>query len=376
MEKRKIKQDNLIENLRHEILIMRRVKHPNVVRLYEVLSSHSKIYLVMELIECGELFEKLKLEGALCEEEARRIFQQIVAAVAFCGEHNIAHRDLKLENVLLDAYGRVKISDFGLSSLFSSEAHTAELMHTTCGTVNYAAPEIFSNQGYDGHLADIWSCGVILFALLMGRLPFEDEKVSKLIEKIVCAQYEEPEYASREARDLLHRLLNPDPRTRITIGQLKEDPWFAVDYIEPEGLYEEETTGIRSTHSSGEIVVGEDKPKAMTAFELVNFASGTLMNRMFCPSEQETYFASSASPSVLFRRLTAGLVGSGFRLKTPSVGQKLEFSSPLTGLAVEIFQLLPSLHLVTVTRSSGSLQDFEAAFGRLLAQVTDLVLTS
>ena len=354
---------------------MRRVKHPNVVRLYEVLSSHSKIYLVMELIECGELFEKLKLEGALCEEEARHIFQQIVAAVAFCGEHNIAHRDLKLENVLLDAYGRVKISDFGLSSLFSSEAHTAELMHTTCGTVNYAAPEIFSNQGYDGHLADIWSCGVILYALLMGRLPFEDEKVSKLIEKIVCANYEEPKYVSLEARELLHRLLNPDPRTRCTIGQLKEDPWFAMDYVEPEGVYDEEAVKIQSADSSGDITVDEDRPKAMNAFELINFASGTLLNRMFTPGEQETYFVSSASPSVLYRRVTSGLVSTGFQLKPSGTQQKLDFSSPQTNLAIEIFQLLPNLHLVTATRLAGSLPSFQTAFSSLLAQVNDLILS-
>lgn len=354
---------------------MRRVKHPNVVRLYEVLSSHSKIYLVMEFIDSGELFEKLKLEGALCEEEARHIFQQIVSAVAFCGEHSIAHRDLKLENVLMDAFGRVKISDFGLSSLFSSEAHTAELMHTTCGTVNYAAPEIFSNQGYDGHLADIWSCGVILYALLVGRLPFEDEKVSKLIEKIVCAAYDEPKTVSPEARMLLRRILNPDPRVRITISQLKEDPWFSVDYREPDGVYEQEAVSLNTTQTSFmDNPPEEEGARTMTAFELVNFASGTLLNRMFCPSEIETYFISSSPASVLNRRLTAALIAIGFTLQPSRAKPRLDFASNTVGLTLEVVTLVPGMQLVTLMRTSGALLDYNDAYERLLPQVRDLIV--
>jgi serine/threonine protein kinase len=169
LDKAKIKQDNLIENLRQEIQIMKHINHPNVVKLHEVLSSHSKIYLVLELVTGGELLNKVREKGLLQEDEARLYFQEIISAVAFCEKQHIAHRDLKLENVLLDGEGHVKISDFGLSGLFKFDSTAISLMHTTCGTVNYLAPEVFGNQGYDGHVADIWSCGVILYALLTGR---------------------------------------------------------------------------------------------------------------------------------------------------------------------------------------------------------------
>lgn len=378
LEKRKVKQDNLIENLRHEILIMKRIRHENVVRLYEVLSSHSKIYLVLELITGGELFDRLKLEGPLDEYEARRIFQQIISAVAFCGGHNIAHRDLKLENVLLDAEGRVKISDFGLSGLFSLESQQITLMHTTCGTVNYLAPEIFSNQGYDGHNADIWSCGVILYALLTGRLPFEDDKVSKLIEKIVSATFDLPKSISHQAQELLRLLLNPDPRTRISIAKIKEHPWFAIGYIEPVGDYVQEVGELQSVSSSVETMLGEDRPRNMNGFELVNFAAGILMNQMFCSGEPETHFATKAPPPVLYTRTANSLAQIGFQLRETNTHSHREFinsSTPRpTSFAVEVFQLLPGFYLVAFSRLSGSLEIFASAFERVVEDLQDLVV--
>lgn len=155
LDKARIKQENLIDNLRQEIHIMKHIRHPNIVKLFEVLSSHSKIYLVLELVTGGELFDKVKETGPMPESQARSYFQQIISAVSFCECQNIAHRDLKLENVLLDKDGNLKISDFGLSGLFKFDKFNLSLMYSTCGTINYLAPETFGNQGYDGHLSDI-----------------------------------------------------------------------------------------------------------------------------------------------------------------------------------------------------------------------------
>jgi serine/threonine protein kinase len=142
-------------------------------------------------------------DGALSEANARFYFQQLISAVSFCGKQHIAHRDLKLENMLLTEDEKLKIADFGLSGLFNFDSNQISMLHTTCGTINYLAPEVFSNLGYDGHLADTWSCGVILYVFLTGKLPFEDDYISKLIEKIVSARYEAPKNVSKSAVDLL-----------------------------------------------------------------------------------------------------------------------------------------------------------------------------
>lgn len=165
-------------------------------------------------------------------------------------------------------------------------------MHTTCGTINYLAPEVFGNHGYDGHVADLWSCGVILYALLTRQLPFEDESVSKLIDLIVSGRYEQPKNVSNAALDLLSKMLNVDPRTRIHLDQIKTHPWFKVNYVEPQGR-------VLEDRSSEIMAIDDNVPheSPMNAFELLNFCAGLAMNKMFDASDSDdvnTYFLSSA----------------------------------------------------------------------------------
>jgi serine/threonine protein kinase len=362
----------LIENLRQEIQIMKHIKHPNVVKLVEVLSSHSKIYLVLELVTGGELLNKLKESGSLREEEARFYFQQIISAVSFCEKQHIAHRDLKLENVLLDSDGRVKISDFGLSGLFKFDSTSLSLMHTTCGTVNYLAPEVFGNQGYDGHLADIWSCGVILYALLTGRLPFEDDSISRLIEKIVSGKFDQIPNISPTCADLMEKILVTDPRTRINIGNIKKHPWFSMNYEEPIG----EFTDIQSPLLEKGLI-NDDTPRVMNAFELVNYSAGMIINKLFDTESPNfsSHFLSKEQPETIMSRVSLAMTSINCRERSQETRFCTTYESktaPILSLRCEVLELLPELYIVTFSRILGQLNQYRRVVNNLLGNLEDL----
>ncbi|KAI9079552.1 hypothetical protein K1719_038456 [Acacia pycnantha] len=182
LEKEKVLKHKMAEQIGREIATMKLIKHPNVVRLYEVMGSRTKIYIVLEFVTGGELFDKIVNHARMSEKEARSYFQQLINAVDYCHSRGVYHRDLKPENLLLDACGQLKVSDFGLSAL-SQQIQDDGLLHTTCGTPNYVAPEVLDDRGYDGAAADLWSCGVILFVLLAGYLPFDDPNLMNLYKK-------------------------------------------------------------------------------------------------------------------------------------------------------------------------------------------------
>ena len=168
IDKQTVKRDSMIESLKREVSILMLVDHPNIVKLKEVMTSNSKIYLVLEFVSGGELFDLIKKSGKLDESVSRKYFIQLIRALGHCRSHTIAHRDIKPENLLIDSQGNLKVSDFGLSTLFKDPINLNLIMQTPCGTVNYLAPEVIQNPGYDGHIADIWSAGVLLFVCASG----------------------------------------------------------------------------------------------------------------------------------------------------------------------------------------------------------------
>ncbi|KAM3192309.1 hypothetical protein ACQJBY_069501 [Aegilops geniculata] len=182
LDKATILNHRMLQQIKKEISIMKIVRHPNIIRLNEVLAGQTKIYIIMELITGGELFDKIARQGKLRENEARKYFQQLIDAINYCHSKGVYHRDLKPENLLLDSRGNLKVSDFGLSSLSENG-----FLHTTCGTPNYVAPEVLSDGGYDGSAADIWSCGVILYVLMAGYLPFEENDLPTLYDKVLAS---------------------------------------------------------------------------------------------------------------------------------------------------------------------------------------------
>ncbi|KAI0562463.1 Serine/threonine protein kinase [Gracilaria domingensis] len=230
MEKSEIRAHELAHQVRREIYIMRSLKHRHIVRMFEVLTSDKRLYIVMELVNGGELFERIA-KGRLDENIARHYFQQLVDGVHFCHKKGIVHRDLKPENLLVDESGNIKITDFGFSSMKGMDVHTG-LLHTQCGTPDYCAPEIIdiAQEGYTGSKVDAWSCGIILYALLCGRLPFLEQDTEKLYDLILACKVKYPSYISRNARDLLENLLIRDPNKRFDLPDVKRHPWFLVDY--------------------------------------------------------------------------------------------------------------------------------------------------
>lgn len=212
----------LAYGIEREIIIMKLVSHPNIMGLYDVWENKNDLYLVLEYIEGGELFDYLIKRGQLAEAEAVGYFKQIIGGVSYLHQFNICHRDLKPENLLLDHNNNIKIADFGMAALEVQN----KLLETSCGSPHYASPEIVSGKNYHGAPSDIWSCGIILFALLTGHLPFDDENIRKLLLKVQHGKYTMPKFLSPEAKDLISKILRVNPKERISIAEIARHPLF------------------------------------------------------------------------------------------------------------------------------------------------------
>ncbi|ETE70007.1 5'-AMP-activated protein kinase catalytic subunit alpha-2, partial [Ophiophagus hannah] len=233
LNRQKIRSLDVVGKIKREIQNLKLFRHPHIIKLYQVISTPTDFFMVMEYVSGGELFDYICKHGHVEETEARRLFQQILSAVDYCHRHMVVHRDLKPENVLLDAHMNAKIADFGLSNMMSD----GEFLRTSCGSPNYAAPEVISGRLYAGPEVDIWSCGVILYALLCGTLPFDDEHVPTLFKKIRGGVFYIPEYLNRSIATLLMHMLQVDPLKRATIKDIREHEWFKQDlpsYLFPE----------------------------------------------------------------------------------------------------------------------------------------------
>lgn len=224
LDEEEIKKSNnpngLPYGIEREIIIMKLLTHPNVLRLHDVWETSKNLYLVLEYVEGGELFDLLVERGPLPENEAIKYFRQIILGTAYCHALGICHRDLKPENLLLDTNLNVKLADFGMAALESN----GKLLETSCGSPHYAAPEIVSGLKYHGFASDVWSCGVILFALLTGRLPFDDENIRDLLLKVQAGSFEMPMDISFEAQDLIAKMLTVNPDSRIKTELILKHP--------------------------------------------------------------------------------------------------------------------------------------------------------
>lgn len=222
---------DLQRKIRREIALMRLMDHPHLLKLKEVCESNRHLYIVLEYASHGELFDYLVSRRHLSAEVALNFFRQIIYGLDYLHLHAICHRDLKPENILLDEFDNIKIADFGFARWMRSN-----IAETSCGSPHYAAPEVIKGIQYDGRCADVWSCGVILYALLAGKLPFDDPSIRTLLAKVKSGHYVMPDFPA-PIQDLISKMLTVDVNNRIKIPQIKEHPAFHMfmpeNYVYP-----------------------------------------------------------------------------------------------------------------------------------------------
>lgn len=384
-KERVILRHKMVHQIKREISTMKLIKHPNVVHLREVLASKQKVYIVLEYIDGGELFDKIVNVGRLGEDEARKYFQQLVHAVDYCHSRGVYHRDLKPENLLLDSKGDLKVSDFGLSAL-SQQRREDGLLHTTCGTPNYVAPEVINEKGYDGASADIWSCGIVLFVLLAGYLPFDELNIVSLYKKIEEADFTIPPWFTEGAKNIITRILDPNPRTRMTMSEVLADEWFRVGDTAVKCSCEDiNVDDVDAVFGSGEenhvVEVEQSRPALMNAFQLISMSHGLDLSGLFkeqkSSPKSETRFTSKHPASEILGKMTALASAFGFRVKKNNYKIKMQNENPgrkgrLT-VASEVFEVGPSLFMVDLKKTSGDTLEYKDFQNKLSVGLKDIV---
>ncbi|XXG77106.1 hypothetical protein AAC387_Pa08g1331 [Persea americana] len=384
-DKHQVLRHRMVEQIKREISTMKLIKHPNVVKLYEVMASKTKIYIVLEFVDGGELFDKIVNNGRLREDESRRYFQQLINAVDYCHSRGVYHRDLKPENLLLDSFGVLKVSDFGLSA-FSTQIREDGLLHTACGTPNYVAPEVLNNKGYNGTAADIWSCGVILFVLMAGYLPFDESNRPTLYRKICKGDFTCPSWFSSCAKKLIKRILDPNPHTRITVPDILENEWFKKGYRPPDFDHEEEVSlddvdAVFNDSEEHHVTEKKEKPTSMNAFELISrsgsFDLGNLFEKQMGLVKRETCFTSQCSANEIMCKIEEAAKPFGFSVRKKNYQMKLQGDK--TGrkghlsVATEIFEVAPSLHMVELRKTGGDTLEYHKFYKSISSGLNDIV---
>ncbi|KVH94121.1 CBL-interacting protein kinase 2-like [Cynara cardunculus var. scolymus] len=369
IDKEKVLRVGLVNQIKREISIMRLVKHPNILQLFEVMATKTKIYFALEYAKGGELFDKVS-KGKLREPVARKYFQQLINAVDFCHSRGVYHRDLKPENLLLDENDNLKVSDFGLSALAESK-HQDGLLHTTCGTPAYVAPEVINRKGYDGDKADIWSCGVILYVLLTGYLPFHDSNLMEMYRKIGKGDFKCPNWFQPDVRRLLSRMLDPNPAYRITIAKIKENPWFkkgtSVRKPRNEAENKELVLPMSSDGASGSSQEKQDvtRPPNLNAFDIIALSPGFDLTALFEEPRhrKEARFTSWRTAAIIISKLEEIAKLLKMKISKREAGLlKLEAMKEgkkgILSIDAEIFELTDSFHMVEVKKSNGDTLEY------------------
>ncbi|XP_034590392.1 CBL-interacting serine/threonine-protein kinase 21 isoform X2 [Setaria viridis] len=401
IDRETVLRNNLMHQVKMEIRAMKLLNHPNIVRIHEVIATKTKICLVMEYVSGGQLSDKLSCLKRLDEREANKYFYQLIDAVDYCHRRGVYHRDLKPENLLLDTRGNLKVSDFGLSALtkvrncmhfydhiystiffwikwLRSNTETltkilliqpGQLLSTSCGSPCYIAPE-----SYDGAAADVWSCGVILFELLAGYLPFQDRSLTSLYRRISRAQFTFPGWFTPLQKKLILRILEPSPIRRAKISDIFDDKWFQGDYNpsrtdddnDGSSDLEEVSTDSESSHASEVREAAELNPEPgrfINAFQLIATCCDLDLSGLF--QEQKTKFGSSHTLQETLEKIRVAAQDvslSMWRLDSSMVklqdSRLLERSIPDLTLLAEVIEVTPVHCIVEVSKSTGDLRAY------------------
>ncbi|KAE8667460.1 CBL-interacting protein kinase 26 [Hibiscus syriacus] len=368
IDKEKVTKVGTINQIKREISVMRIARHPNIVQLYEVMATKTKIFFVMEYCKGGELFDKVA-NGRLKVDVARKYFIQLINAVDFCHSRGVYHRDIKPENLLLDENENLKVSDFGLSALAESKRQDG-LLHTTCGTPAYVAPEVIRRKGYDGVAADIWSCGVVLYVLLAGYLPFHDSNLMEMYRKIGKADFRYPSWFPPEARRLVSKMLDPNPTSRISMSKIRGSVWFKKGLIaelkkpeiENEQAYQDSGNSNDNAESKQESV----QLPNLNAFDIISLSDGFDLSGLFdgISEKRETKFSSRQPASVIISKLEEAARRLKLKVKKKDAGvwklERLkEGRKGILSIDAEIFEVTPMFHLVEIKKSNGDTLEYQ-----------------
>ncbi|KAM1023403.1 hypothetical protein ACFX13_045005 [Malus domestica] len=384
LDRTTIIKHKMVDQIKREISIMKLVRHP-----YVVLASRTKIYIILEFITGGELFDKIVHHGRLSEGEARRYFQQLIDGVDYCHSKGVYHRDLKPENLLLDSLGNLKISDFGLSAL---PEQGVSLLRTTCGTPNYVAPEVLSHKGYDGAVADVWSCGVILYVLLAGYLPFDELDLTTLYSKIEKADFTCPFWFPVGAKSLIHRILETNPENRIKIEQIRNDEWFQKNYV-PARLLEYEDVNLDDVNAVFDDADSEEQraiehhgnedmgPLVLNAFDLIILSQGLNLATMFDRGKDsmkyQTRFVSQKPARVVLSSMEVVAQSMGFKTHIRNYKMRVEgLSANKTShfsIILEIFEVAPTYYMVDIQKAAGDASEFLKFYKNFCSNLEDII---
>ncbi|KAF8406137.1 hypothetical protein HHK36_008217 [Tetracentron sinense] len=327
----------------------------------QVLASRRKIYIVLEFITGGELFDQIVHKGRLSETESRRYFQQLIDGVDYCHSKGVYHRDLKPENLLLDSQGNLKISDFGLSAL---PEQGVSILHTTCGTPNYVAPEVLSHKGYNGAVADVWSCGVILYVLMAGYLPFDEIDLTTL-------------YSVNTGV------------LRIRIEEIRSDEWFRKGYV-PARLLEYEDVNLDDVYAvfddpeeqQDEQCGNEDMgPLILNAFDLIILSQGLNLSALFDRGQDyvkhQTRFVSQKPAKVVLSSMEVVAQSMGFKTHIRNYKMRVEgLSANKTAqfsIILEIFEVAPSFFMVDIQKAAGDAVEYQKFYKSFCSKLEDII---
>ncbi|KAK4764340.1 hypothetical protein SAY87_013778 [Trapa incisa] len=384
INKQMVTQCNLKSQVQREIRTMKLLHHPNIVQIHEVIGTKTKIYMVMEYVPGGQVSDKLSYAGKFNENYARKLFQQLIDAVDYCHNRRVCHRDLKPENLLLDIRGNLKVSDFGLSA----SKKPGDMLSTACGSPCYVAPELLWNRGYDGSAADVWSCGVILFELLAGTLPFEDRNIMNLYKKILSGQYKCPAWFTESQKRLLTRILEPNPEKRITIPEIVDDPWFQINY-KPACGFEDEKKHLGDVNTPFD--ASEDKMDAermmprssnfINAFQLIAMSNDLDLSGLFeeeDENKQKTKLGSKNTIGDTLKKIEAAANDLSLSIQRQNNKIKIHPTRKFTrcsrshsNLSAEVIEVAPAHCVVEICKSAGELSVYKDFCKSLSSLLTD-----
>ncbi|XP_044463745.1 CBL-interacting serine/threonine-protein kinase 21-like [Mangifera indica] len=390
IDKHMVLETDLKCQVQREITTMKLLHHPNIVRIYEVIGTKKKIYIVMEYVSGGQLSDKLSYVKKLNEPEARKIFQQLIDAVDYCHNRGVYHRDLKPDNLLLESQGNLKVSDFGLSAL----RKPGDILTTACGSPCYVAPELLANKGYDGAAADVWSCGVILFELLAGYLPFDDRNLMVLYRKIARAEYKFPRWFTEGQKNLISRILNPNPKMRITLLEITEDSWFQTDYEPSCGYQSDDKIYLDDVNAAFDSIEENDSeskmpksPSFINAFQLIAMSHDLDLSGLFEGQDDmktTTRLGSKLPVTETFKKIEAAAMDvslsiermNKFKIKMhPKLDQKMtRCSRSYYDLSAEVIEVAPTNCVIEISKSAGELRvykEFCKSLSSLLTENSD-----